>query len=194
MATRRTTASGMLATDTKAPIRTASPPINSTRMVAQAMTSGAGTPRACRVSANPLGPLESFASPWAMNPYPTMTRNGTAHQAAIACWNGYTRGGLFLFIACTSRIAGSRGKKAGRMRELCRERVEVLDDWRRSQEIRGTCHECCRNAARQVRLASGLVRKRIKDSETEGAKFQREPSRSTGFVLDEWKSRTQELL
>jgi hypothetical protein len=80
------------------------------------------------------------------------------------------------------------------MREFCRERVEVLDDWRRSQEIRGTCHECCRNAARQVRLASGLMRKRIEDSETEGTKFQREPGRSTGFVLDEWKGRTQELL
>src|SRR5574339_383525 len=70
MATRRTTANGMLATGTKAPIRTANPPISSTSMVAQAMRSGAGTPRACKVLEKPLGPLESLANPWTMKPYP----------------------------------------------------------------------------------------------------------------------------
>src|SRR5512145_1736341 len=101
MATRRTTAIGMLATDTKAPIRTANPPVNSTSMVAQAMTSGAGTPRAFKVLEKPLGPLESLASPWAMKPYPTITRNGTAHHAAIGCRDWYKRALRGSFIVCT---------------------------------------------------------------------------------------------
>src|SRR5687767_8093513 len=172
MATRRTTANGTLATDTKAPIRTANPPTNSTRMVAQAMTSGAGTPRACKVLEKPLGPLESLANPWAMKPYPTITRNGAAHQVAIDGWNGYEREWGASFIVCTFRPEDSCRKKCVRcMRELRRERVQIFDVGRRSQQIRCTCHEGCRNAPGQVGLAVGVMRNASKIPKLKGPNF-----------------------
>ena len=191
MATRRTTARGMLATDTKAPIRTANPPINSTRMVAQAITPGEGTPRASRVFAKPLGPLESLASPCAMKPYPTIRRNGTAHQAAKGCKRDWRAS----FIVCTFRAEDpSRAKCVSRNRQLRRERAHVFNVRRRSQQNLCPCHEGCRDGSSQVLLASGLIRKRVEDSEAQGTEFQREPSGGTGLVLDEWKGRSKELL
>ena len=46
----------------------------------------------------------------------------------------------------------------------------------------------------QVLLASGLIRKRIEDSEAQGTEFQREPNGGTKLALDEWKGRSKELL
>src|SRR5258706_7461107 len=80
IATRRTTAIGMLTAQTNAPSRTAKPPTHSTSTVAHAMTWGAGTHSACRIPTNALGPLESFANPCAMKPYPTIRRSGIAHH------------------------------------------------------------------------------------------------------------------
>src|SRR5262245_39267661 len=83
MATRRTAAIGKLTSATKAPRSTARPPSSSTSMVDHAMKCDAGTPIACRMSANASGPLDSLAKPCAMKPYPTINRSGIGDQCAI---------------------------------------------------------------------------------------------------------------
>src|SRR5262249_18318956 len=83
MATSSIAAIGTLTTTTNAPSSTASPPSSSIRIVDQAMTVGAGTPRACRIPMKTSGPLLSFAKPCAMKPYPTIRRSGIGTQRAM---------------------------------------------------------------------------------------------------------------
>src|SRR5262249_7079035 len=93
MATRRMAAIGKLTSATKAPSNTARPPSSSTSMVDHAMRCDAGTPIACRMSANASGPLDSLAKPCAMKPYPTIRRSGIGAQRAIG-----NRLDIFLFL------------------------------------------------------------------------------------------------
>src|SRR5690348_3246754 len=83
IATRRMTIIGMLASATKAPMNIANPVTSSVNVVSQAMKCGKGTPTHVRTAANLPGPRLSFAQPWAMNPNPMTTRNGSGAQSRI---------------------------------------------------------------------------------------------------------------
>jgi uncharacterized membrane protein len=82
IATSTTKAVGMLTQATKAPSNKAKPPRSSVPMVNDAATCGSGTLSCCKIPANASGPLDNFAKPCSMKPYPTRRRIGTMAQRA----------------------------------------------------------------------------------------------------------------